>query len=179
MTLVTLLNKAELPSETPDQAALWALFEALGIAHRTYAHPPIFTVEEGVALNLPAHIPGQSGKSLFLTNQLGELWLVVACEETRVNLKALSDTLQTKRFSFGKPESMLETLGVTPGSVTPFALINDIHKKVQVVLDEEFFNSSSCVFHPLKNTHSTAITVADLCRFIEHLGYPVRRLKLA
>ncbi len=155
----------------PDQTALFTLFDKLEVVHTTYEHPPIFTVEEGLVLDLPKHIPGQHGKSLFLTDKNDNFWLVVACEETRVDLKGLSDRLQTKRFSFAKPEQMVAILGVTPGSATPFALINDTQKTVRIIVEERYKEAEFCVFHPLRNTHSTVISVNDLLRFIHHLGY--------
>ena len=154
-----------------DQWALFALFDDFGIAATTYEHPAIFTVEEGVALDLPGKIPGQHGKSLFLKNAIDELWLVVACEDTRVDLKKLSQHLQTKRFSFGKPELMYEILKITPGSVTPFALMNDTGKRIKVVIDEKFRKSEHCVFHPLRNTHSTVMRFTDLLQFMHRLGF--------
>lgn len=163
----------------PAQRALLDLFGQLDIAHDTYSHPPIFTVEAGNELGLHTLIPGQGGKSLLLTNQTGGLWLVVAADTTRVDLKSLSVKLETKRFSFAKPEIMLETLGVTPGSATPFALMHDAQHRITVVLDEEFMKSARCVFHPLQNTYSTVIDVADLVRFIKHLGYTPIILPLA
>lgn len=163
----------------PQQVALFHLLSGIGIEHVTYEHPAIFTVEEGMALDLPRHIPGQHGKSLFLTNKDGEFWLVVAREETRVDLKSLSDRLQAKRFSFAKPEKMLAVLGVVPGSATPFALMHDQDKIVHVVIEENYKETEYCVFHPLRNTHSTVVRFADLLRFIEHLGYQPVLMPLA
>jgi Ala-tRNA(Pro) deacylase len=164
----------------PEHRALFDLFDRLGIAHETWEHPAIFTVDEGITLNLPGRIPGIHGKNLFLTTKSGdELWLVVACEETRVDLKALSDRLGTKRFSFAKPEVMLEVLGVTPGSATPFALMNDHARVVKVVVEDAFQNGTYCVFHPLVNTHSTVVAFQDLLSFIRHFGYEPRIEPLA
>ncbi len=157
--------------ETPAQQALFGLLKWAGIATQTYAHPPIFTVEEGLALNLPAHIPGQHGKSLFLTTPKGDFWLVVAIESTRVNLKELAARAGVKRFSFAKPEQMVQILGVTPGSATPFALMSDEKRIVTVVIDEAFTRSTHAVFHPLDNRYSTVIAVPDLIKFIQGLGY--------
>src|SRR5580704_5718366 len=117
---------------TPD--SLLARFDALGIAHRTYAHPPVFTVEE--AKSLRGTLPGRHCKSLFLKDKKGGLWLVVALEECRVDLKALSDRLSAPRFSFGSAELLYEVLGVRPGSVTPYAAINDTKGRVAVVLQQ-------------------------------------------
>jgi len=161
------------------QQDLLTLLAQMNIGHETYRHPPIFTVEEGETLNLSAHIPGQGGKSLLLTNKNDELWLVIACENTRVNLKSLSDRLETKRFSFAKPETMVDVMGVTPGSATPFALMNDNNRKLRVVLDGKFLTHEYCVFHPLRNDHSTVIETEALLRFIKALGYDARIMELA
>ena len=106
---------------TPEQ--LFARLDALGIPHRTYTHPPVFTVAEAAALR--GSLPGGHCKSLFLKDRKGGLWLVVALEERRIDLKLLADSLGAPRFSFGSPELLREVLGVAPGSVTPFALAND------------------------------------------------------
>lgn len=163
----------------PDQKRLFDLFARMGIAHDTWVHPPIFTVEEGVRLNLPSLIPGRHGKSLFLTTDKGELWLVVAWEETRINLKDLSVRLGTRRFSFARPDTMMAVLGVSPGSVTPFALMNDVEKRVTLVLDAVVAHADACVYHPLRNNASTVVSGADLVRFVRHVGYDPRILEFS
>lgn len=94
-------------------------------------------------------------------------------------MKFLSDRLETRRFSFAKPETMLAVMGVTPGSATPFALMNDTARTLRVVLDEGFLAAKECVFHPLENCYSTVLSVADLQKFIAHLGYEVQILPLS
>lgn len=123
---------------TPE--ALFARLDALGIAHRTYTHPPVFTVEE--AKELRGVLPGGHCKSLFLKDKKAGLWLVVALEECRVDLKKLSDALGAPRFSFGSAELLHEVLGVRPGSVTPFAAINDAAVRVTVVLERASSNTT-------------------------------------
>src|SRR5579872_5649243 len=117
---------------TPDD--LFRRLDALGIAHRTYRHPPVFTVAEAAALR--GELPGGHCKSLFLKDKKGALWLVVALEERKVDLKRLAAALGAPRFSFGSPDLLHEVLGVRPGSVTPFALANDTGQRIRVVLDE-------------------------------------------
>lgn len=153
------------------QRAFFALCDSMEIAHETYQHPPVFTVEEGDSIGLHDHIPGQGGKSLLVTNDTKQLWLVVARDQTRVNLKELSRRLDTKRFSFAKPEIMQETMGVSPGSATPFALEQDAENRIQVILDQGFFDTSHCVFHPMDNRFSTVLAVEDLVRFLTHIGH--------
>ncbi|HEU0217952.1 MAG TPA: prolyl-tRNA synthetase associated domain-containing protein [Stellaceae bacterium] len=155
---------------TPD--ALLARFDALGIAHRTYIHPPVFTVDEAKALR--GTLPGGHCKSLFLKDRKGELWLVAALEECRVDLKLLADSLGAPRFSFGSPELLYEVLGVRPGSVTPYAAINDSARRVAVVLQREMLEYDPLNYHPLENTRTTAIAPGDLIRFLEAAGHPPR-----
>jgi len=155
---------------TPD--TLLARFDALGIAHRTYTHPPVFTVEE--ARSLRGTLPGGHCKSLFLKDKKGGLWLVVALEECRVDLKALADRLGAPRFSFGSAELLCEVLGVRPGSVTPYAAINDVEHRVTVVLQQAMLAHDPLNYHPLENTRTTAIAPADLVRFLEACGHAPR-----
>lgn len=161
------------------QTELFRLFQALDIVQTTYIHPPVFTVSEGDALGVHQQLPGQGGKSLLLTNDLSELWLVIACDHNRVNLKQVSRDLGTKRFSFAKPEIMQQVMRVVPGSATPFALMHDTEKRIRVVIDQDFSQQELCVFHPLENRFSTVIAFDDLLRFLKHLGYAPHLMKVA
>lgn len=167
--LIKRLNDLTVLSDT--QKRLFELFDRLEIVSETWEHLAIFTVAEGMELNLHHHIKGQGGKSLLLTNKKGDLWLVIACDETRTDIKSLADHLESGRLSFAKPETMQEVIGVTPGSATPFALINDADHQINVVIDEKFLEQEKCVFHPLVNTMSTIIRFEDLLRFLTHSGY--------
>lgn len=155
-------------SQTPDRD-LFARLDALGIAHKTYEHAPVFTVEESQAAC--AHVPGGHTKNLFLKDRKDGLWLVVAREELRVDLNALSKALDSPRFSFGSAELLIATLGVLPGSVTPFALINDPLGRVRVVLDEGMLALDPLNFHPLRNDRTTAIAAGDLLKFVRDTGH--------
>ncbi|HEY4115829.1 MAG TPA: prolyl-tRNA synthetase associated domain-containing protein [Rhizomicrobium sp.] len=150
-------------------ADLFAFLDALGIAHRTYEHAPVFTVEESQAAC--AHIPGGHTKNLFLKDRRDRLWLVVTREEVRVDLNALAKQLDAARFSFGSAELLIETLGVPPGSVTPFSLINDRAGSVRAVLDDAMLAQHPLNFHPLRNDRTTAISSADLMKFIRATGH--------
>ena len=165
-----------MPSEpfTPDQ--LFARLEALRIAQRTYSHPPVFTVAEAAALR--GQLPGGHCKSLFLKDKKAGLWLVVALEERRIDLKLLAETLGAPRFSFGSAELLYEVLGSKPGSVTPFALVNDTAHRVEIVLDQAMLGHDPLNYHPLDNTRTTAIAPADLLRFIAWCGHRPRIVDL-
>lgn len=152
-----------------SDADLFARLDALGIAHKTYEHAPVFTVEESQAAC--AHVPGAHTKNLFLKDRKDGLWLVVAREDLRVDLAALSRALEAPRFSFGSAELLVATLGVPPGSVTPFALINDRGGKVRVVFDEGMMARGLLNFHPLRNDRTTAIAAGDLLKFARDTGH--------
>ncbi len=153
---------------TPEE--LFACFDALGIVYETRTHAPAFTVEQGEAIW--GDIPGIHCKNLFLKDAKARLWLVVAPHNRIVNLKALPGLIGAARLSFGQPPLLRETLGVEPGSVTPFSLINDRDgKKVRVVLDAWMMTQPLVCYHPLVNTATTIISSMDLLRFISHCGH--------
>ena len=151
---------------------LFARLAQLGIATRTVEHEPLFTVAE--SSKLEREIPGAHTKNLFLKDDGGELFLVVARTQTRVDLKALAKTLHAGRFSFGKPEMLMQALGVPPGSVTAFAVINDPQRRVRVVIDAELMQYDCVNCHPLENTATTNIARDDLLRFIRSCGHEPR-----
>jgi Ala-tRNA(Pro) deacylase len=148
---------------------LFARLAELGIATTTVDHEPVFTVAESTRLE--REIAGAHTKNLFLKDDAGALFLVVAKSTTRVDLKALARRLGAGRFSFGKPDLLMETLGVPPGSVTAFAVINDTGQRVRVVIDAELMGFDSINCHPLENTGTTNIARDDLLRFIRSCGH--------
>src|SRR6478752_8732153 len=152
-----------------DPQQLFARLEELGIAHRTVEHPPVFTVEEAKALR--GNLPGHHIKNLFLRNKKEAMWLVVALEDRAIDLRRLGEVLGAGRLSFGSPERLRTHLGVEPGSVTPFALVNDSAHKVTLVLDRGLAEGGPVNAHPLTNTMTTAISFADLRRFFEATGH--------
>ncbi len=147
---------------------------ALGIAHRTVEHPPVFTVEQAKALR--GDLPGHHIKNLFLRNKKEEMWLVVALEDRPVDLRRLGDELGAGRLSFGSPDRLRRTLGVEPGSVTPLALINDEARVVRLALDRGLAEGGPINAHPLVNSMTTSLSPGDLLRFLEATGHPPRWL---
>lgn len=155
---------------------LFSALAELQIETQTIDHPAVFTVAESDKVEIP--LPGAHTKNLFLKDDKGALFLVIANSETRVDLKALSKRLGAGRFSFGKPELLMETLGVTPGSVTAFAVINDAGKRVTIVFDEALLADETLNCHPLENTATTNIAREDLLRFIRATGHEPRIMVL-
>jgi Ala-tRNA(Pro) deacylase len=162
------------PRLSPED--LFARLDALGIGHRTYSHPPAFTVAEAVSLR--GALPGGHCKSLFLQDKKGGFWLAVMLEARRVDLKKLADRLGAPRLSFGRPEDLWRLLGVRPGSVTPFALANDQGGAVTAVLDRGMLDFDPLNYHPLVNDRTTAIAPGDLLRFLRACGHAPRTLPL-
>jgi Ala-tRNA(Pro) deacylase len=152
---------------SPQQ--LFARLDALGLGHRTVEHAPVFTVEQ--AKQHRGELPGHHIKNLFLRNKKEAMWLVVALEDRAVDLKRLGEVLGAGRLSFGSPERLRTHLGVEPGAVTPFALVNDTARKVTLVLDRGIVEGGPVNAHPLTNTMTTAISFADLERFFEATGH--------
>jgi len=158
------------PADMPPEAEkLLDFLEELGIDTTTVTHPPAFTVEDAKALR--GRIPGGHTKNLFLKDKKGRLWLVVALEDTAVDLKGLPRRIGSARLSFGRAELLEEVLGVKPGSVTPFALMNDVEGKVTVVLDARMMEHDVLNFHPLVNTATTSIGREDFLRFLRATGH--------
>lgn len=148
---------------------LYAALDRLGIRHLTVEHPPMFTVEDG--RDIDHLIPGMPCKNLFLKDKKDKLWLIVMPGHKRAQLTPLEKIIGSARLSFGKPELLAEVLGITPGSVTPFALMNDTDRRLTVVLDSDMMQAPMVNFHPLRNTASTALAAADLLKFIKSLSY--------
>jgi Ala-tRNA(Pro) deacylase len=158
------------------EAELFAYLLALGIPTTTVRHPPVFTVAE--AKHLRGAVAGAHTKNLLLTDKKGGLWLIVAEEDRPIALNALHRRLGFGRLSFAGAETLKAALGVEPGSVTPFAAINDRRGQVAVVLDAGLLGAARINVHPLANTATTAIRPDDLLAFFNACGHPPRILDL-
>jgi len=152
-----------------NRTTLFSRLAELGIQATTVEHAPVFTVEQSGALR--ASLPGAHTKNLFITDKDGRMVLVVAKDDTKVDLKALAQRLGAGRFSFGKAELLEAVLGVSPGSVTPFALINRSAAEVAVVVDQALMDFAEVNCHPLENTATARIATEDLIRFINACGH--------
>ena len=156
---------------------LFARLDELGIATRTLEHEAVFTVAESSKLD--RDLPGGHTKNLFLKDKKDRLFLVVALGHAHIDLKTLHKRLGADRLSFGRPELLLEVLGVPAGSVTPFALINDKARRVTVILDADMMRHERLNYHPLENTATTNIAREDLVSFIRACGHEPRIIAVA
>ena len=157
-----------------DPQQLFARLDALGIAHRTVEHPPVFTVDQAKALR--GDLPGHHIKNLFLRNKKEEMWLVVALEDRTVDLKRLGEVLGAGKLSFGSPDRLRRTLGVEPGSVTPLALANATGRVVRLALDRGLADGQPLNAHPLVNTMTTTLSLDGLQRLFAATGHEPRWL---
>ncbi len=161
--------------ETMD--GLLARLEAAGIEARTVTHPAVFTVAESRALR--GTLPGGHAKNLFLQPKSGPYLLAVLEEQRQISVNALARAAGVGRVSMAPAEALLEHLGVTPGSVTPFGLVNAAPGAVRTVFDRCLVEDVEWVnFHPLTNTATTTIRPADLLRFLRGLGHAVEVVDL-
>ncbi|MDD3289006.1 MAG: prolyl-tRNA synthetase associated domain-containing protein [Alphaproteobacteria bacterium] len=157
-------------SVSPEQ--LFSYLDSLDINHETVSHPPIFTAEQG--RDWHDKIPGTACKNLFLKDKKDQIWLVVISCDKRASLGDIEKHVGSARLSFGKPELLLDVLKVPAGSVTPFALMNDVERRTNVILDADLMKIEKINCHPLHNAASTCVSVKDLVRFIESLGFVPR-----
>jgi len=156
-------------SDHPARAALFEKLSALGISHTTHEHKAVFTVEESAEIKV--NLPGGHTKNLFLKDKNGIFFLICALGDTQIPVNKLHRSFECKRLSFGKPEPLLELLGVTPGSVTFFAIMNDTENQVKLVLDKALFDHDIVNFHPMENTATTAIASEALITFAKAVDH--------
>lgn len=148
---------------------LFDYLNKLSITHNTLEHEPIFRVED--SLKLKASRPGANTKNLFLKDKAGKFFLICAQSDSNIRINKLHPVLGCKRLSFGKPEPLFDLLGVTPGSVTLFSILNDTQGTVTLILDAALLNHDIVNFHPLLNDATTAISTADMIVFAKATGH--------
>lgn len=163
------------PLPTSPEDLLKCLNE-LGISYELHHHEPIFTVAEGE--HLKKNIPGVHCRNLYLRDKKKNNFLVVAANETEIDLKSLAEKIGEGRFSFGSADRLWEHLGIRPGSVCPFTVINDREHKVRVILDAHMMQAEIVNYHPLDNAMTVGISPADLLKFFEFTGHTLTILDL-
>lgn len=162
---------------TISRDGLFKYLEELGISTKTVEHAAVFTVAESDQLH--RDLPGGHTKNLFLKDPKGQLFLVVAESHAMIDMKQFHKHIGSARLSFGKPDLLEQTLGVTPGSVTAFSVINDTEARVSVIIDEQLMTFETINCHPMINTATTAIQTSDLLSFMRATGHEPRILALS
>lgn len=166
----------ESKAKTPEQ--LFAILNNLGIGHETDHHPPMGTVSESKKFRKKTKM-GAYTKNLFLHDKKGSMWLVTCREDTALDLHVVADQLQTGRLSFGSSERLLRFLGVHPGSVSPFALINDSTVSVSFAFATNLLEHKRIHLHPLNNAQTTTIAITDLFYFLSYTKHSLTYLEVA
>ena len=146
------------------------------IEYSNHEHPPVFTVEEADMHH--KGIDGVHSKNLFFKDKKKNLFLVVTLSDKSIKIKEVAKKIGAKNMSFGKPELLAQVLGVIPGAVTPFAVINTGDYNIKVVLDEEMMNNDLLNFHPLENTATTTISSKNLIKFMEYCNQDFEIIRL-
>jgi Ala-tRNA(Pro) deacylase len=141
------------------------------IAYQRIEHPPVFTCEQ--ADQYRPDLPGVSTKNLFLRDKKRRFYLVMTACEKKLDLKKLGQALGASKLHFGSPESLLEQLQLTPGSVTVLGLVNDPQLRVELWIDQEIWEDEFFLCHPLVNTATLVLSKADLLRFFELTKHPL------
>ena len=156
-----------------DEQKVYEVLKGLGIAYTKHEHPPVYTVEE--AEKHWENITGAHCKNLFIRNKKGKNhYLVIVKSEKRVDLKSLTSRLGEDRLSFASPERLMRYLGLEPGAVSPFGLINDKENAVVVLIDQDLKDANSVNFHPNVNTATVGIAFVDFEKFLDHCGNSIR-----
>ncbi len=158
------------------QEELLKILDDIGIEYTNHEHPAVFTVEE--AAQHSDGIEGAHSKNLFFKDKKKNLFLVVTLADKPIKIKEVAKLIGGKNMSFGKPDLLMEVLGMIPGAVTPFAAVNIGDREVKVVLDEELMENDQLNFHPLTNTATTTIGPQDLVKFLEHCGQAPEIIRL-
>lgn len=159
-----------------DSNYLFSKLRELGITFSTIEHPPVRTVEE--ARLHCYHLPGGHVKNLFIRDKRKQYWMIVAPSEAVIDLRATAQLLGTQKFNFANADRLYEVLGILPGSVSPFAVINDESGLVKVVLDQRLVEITPLNFHPLTNELTTTIATADFLKFLQAVRHQPLTVRL-
>ena len=158
------------------QEELLKILSQIGIEYTNHEHPAVYTVEEADLQH--EGIEGVHSKNLFFKDKKKNLYLIVTLSDKPIRIKEVAQKIGAKNMSFAKPDLLAEVLGIIPGAVTPFAVINDQNHAVKVILDEEMMENQLLNFHPLVNTATTTISAKELIKFMKHCNQDFETVRL-
>jgi len=160
-----------------NEKKVYEVLDQLEIPFEKCEHPPVYTIQDIEDLNL--HLQGAHCKNLFVRNHSGKKhYLILVSHEKRVDLKVLASRIGSTRLSFASEERLMKYLGLTPGAVTPFGLLNDEKREVSVIIDEDLQHSKYICFHPNVNTASISVTYEDFMKFLRWRGNEYKTVKI-
>ena len=167
-------NHCELPTSPQN---LLKQLDDWQITYDLHHHRAVYTVEE--SQDVDAMISGTACRNMFLADKKKRMFLISLANETKVDLKKLPDVLGCGRLSFGSPDRLWRYLGVRPGSVCPFSIINDTEKQVTLILDHWMMQQERVNFHPLLNTMTVGLVPHGLTTFVKNLDHPFQIVDLS
>lgn len=170
-------NIEELPEMPTSPESLMNHLEELGIQFELHHHEAVFTVAESEKVD--AQISGTHCRNLFLRDKKKKNFLVVLQNATDVDMKKLPEVIGSDRLSFGSADRLWQYLGVRPGSVCPFSIVNDTDNQVKILLDKSMMETDIVNYHPLLNTMTVSLKPADLIKFIESTGHEAHIVDLS
>jgi len=159
-----------------DEKSLLAELQKLGIPYQYVSHPAVFTSDQANEI-MPEH-RGRHCKNLLVKDKTDRKWMLTIPDDTKIDLKKAAEIIGAGRLSFCSADEMMQTLGVTPGSVTPLAVINDTRNQVTMYLDTDIMNMELIQCHPMINTATVSIARDDFEKFIASTGHDLNVAKL-
>ena len=154
----------------PGMEALLQLLRKLGIPYQRFDHPPVFTVDQ--ANNLLPDLPGTATKNLFLRDRKGKRHFLLVCRDDKpIDLSALANEVGANKLSLASPERLKEYLRIDPGSVSILALINDVRKQVELLIERGIWEADALQAHPLVNTITLVVPQNGLEKFLASTGH--------
>ena len=148
--------------------ALYNLLKDLEIQFKVFKHPPLFTVND--AKKYRENMRGFHTKNLFLRDKKKKSYLVIAQEDSVIDLALLTERIKSSRLSFGSKERLFEELGVFPGAVTPLSVINNKKKNINIFLDSRMLGQDTIFCHPLVNDRTISLSYNSLIIYFDYLG---------
>ena len=146
---------------------LLTLLDDNNVNYKIFEHEAFYTVEESSKLKIDMDMQGAHTKNLFLRDKKRNFFLISCLDNQIVNLKEIKNLISCQgNLSFGSPDYLFEKLGVKPGSVSPYSLVNDLEKDVNFYLDKSITEFDLCNFHPLDNTKTIQVLTKDFISFI-------------
>ncbi|WP_373601072.1 prolyl-tRNA synthetase associated domain-containing protein [Paraclostridium bifermentans] len=156
---------------------IYLKLDELSIKYKVLEHEEVFTADE--FYEVTKDMPGYHCKNLFLKNSNKSVnYLLVAKHDKAVDLKKVRSQIGSTRLSFDSAENLYEVLKVTPGSVNPFSIINDLDSKVEMLIDSELLDGQNLNFHPAINTETFNISGEDFSKFLNHIENNVTKIDI-
>lgn len=149
----------------------------LDIEYQIVEHEPALTTEQ--ADKFIEGIDGVRTKTMFLTNKKKkDFYLIIMDDAKRLDMDTFKDIVEEKQIKMASENCLFEKMMLTPGVVSPFGLLNNTEKDIQVYFDREIINEDRMSFHPNTNEKTIFIKTEDLLVFLKNIGYTINIVEL-